>query len=200
MKKTHFIKQLEEEQKKRKKGVTLWDGVLVFVALVPARYALMSSFVYFFSNYYIYALGLIFCLGIVIYFLKKRYHLEWKAQRIIWIGVLIGSMSFLLLPQWMHFYVLEKKQICIDAKLVQKRKYGRSKDNKRMIKFDINYTADLPRQLLGFSKLKDIPDYQYDTLPPVGSPIRICGELSKVGFQYTSIKAVKSGNDEDTFR
>ena len=60
--------------------------------------------------------------------------------------------------------------------------------------FDIDYTgtAELPRELIGFSSLGGLMRYEYDELPKTGSNIKICGDISRVAYHYQYIENLDS--------
>jgi hypothetical protein len=102
---------------------------------------------------------------------------------------LVVMISFWIIPRVWHFIDTTKKEICINAKLTSKREPYGGQDG--VIWFDIRDDKIMPRELRNFNLLSNLSYDEYRDLPKKGGTIKICGEISKVGYQYTSIEAIK---------
>jgi len=186
-----FLKQIEREHEVRRKDATLFDGFLVVITIIPIGFELFSSFEYFYQNYFIYAFFSSFLLMMTLFYLIPKWiNIKFKELQYILISILILGISFFFIPKLLHYIFLPKTNQCFVATLLEKRLLGRSND-KGKIKFDIIFDKDTPSKFIGYSTLSDVPVYEYELLPKLNSKIKICGEISKVGYQYTSIEAIK---------
>lgn len=193
MKLENFLEQIEKEHEVRTKDVTLFDLVLVSVSLVPVGLELLSSFKYFYENYFIYSIaGSVILAMITFYYLPKYYEIKLKELHYFLFSIFFAGLTFFFIPKFAHIFILNKNFQCISATLVGKSFLG--SDQKGSIKFDIIYEQNTPKEFIGYHSLRDIPKDEYEQLPSHGSKINICGDLSKICFSFDYIEAVKDKN------
>jgi hypothetical protein len=188
-----YIKQIQDElqEKHSKDKSTYLDGALVLLALAPLLLETMSSFVYFYSNYILYSiLGILF--GCLFAYAIPKFFIQIKTfWYYFFIITIIISWSVWYIPKFIHIFYSTKIPICFDAKLTYKIYFPR--DESAKINFELISLVNAPRDLKKLHSVHGIPYDEYTSLPPIGSRIKICGKISKVGFGYEYIET-KAGN------
>ena len=193
MKNNKFFNNLESElqDKYKNKKISIFDGVLAVVIYFIVIYKIISSsFIFFYSNYILYAIFLfvLWCI-LLCYFFPKKWKLTVPTDVYNFLmPILALVISFWIIPRSWHYIDASKKEICIDAKLIRKLPPNNSGDG--IINFDIRYDKLLPKELISLGSLSGLSYEEYMTLPAKGSKIKICGDISKVGYTYTHIEAI----------
>jgi len=182
-------KELKEKEKKYSNDLTFFDIFIIFISfgLVILK-MLNDSQIYFYSNYiYLSLLGSVLACIILCYLLTKR--IIFSIWYYISVPVLIVTVSLWIVPKILHFTVLTTKEICIKSTIVDKywHRYG----NAGYIDFSVDHNLNIPEELLSFNELSKISEYHYKRFPKKGSKIKICGDISKVGYTYTHIETIK---------
>jgi len=162
--------------------------ILSISGIVLLLGVIYGSYIYFYTNYILYSFGALFILCSVIYLVtfRTRKSIVSVDPTVICISALIfaSMLSIWWIPKLFHYTLLERTELCINAKLISKYRLK----SIRNIRFEINSTKmELPATLLKIDTLSNIDAIEYDQLPPIGSKIQICGELSSVGFSYAYI-------------
>jgi len=147
-----------------------------------------DTFYYFYSNYagYMLVSMIVGCYTLCV-LLKK------KVQRVtfyfnISAVVLLLTFNLWLFPKVAHYLFLPKKDICMKA-ILSTKAYFYTLNETGQIEF-VLIDNNVSKKLNDYYSIVGIPKYEYDQLPPVGSKIQICGELSPVGFSYAYIDTV----------
>jgi len=181
-----------DEVPKRQRG-NHYD-FLAGLLIIASAFGMKSSLVYFYANYILYSL---LCV-IVLLFLTFYWIPKLSIYKKLSIAVLL-TMPFLYLvttiwfiPKLIHYQYIDKQYQCFNAKL--ESKWFLRSDIVGSIRFDIDYTNDLPKEMMFINFLDGLDTYQYDNLPNKGEKIRICGEISKIGFSLESVEAVRDEN------
>jgi len=193
MKTKKFLNQLEKdiEDKYRKDKVTYFDMIMAPIVFLMFSYEIsLSSYKYFYHSFVGYSvlIFLILCV-LVCNVIPKRYGdsmITGLYQLLMPLFLLM--VSFWVIPKVMHYVYFDKKEICINAKLTYKLS---ARKDEGMISFDIKYDTEIPRELISFNSISGIPFDNYISLPKIGSKIKICGDISKVGYIYTHIETIE---------
>lgn len=151
----------------------------------------LTSLTYFYANYIVYSLlGFVILLFLTFYWLPKL-SIYQKFSIAIWIVIplIYLATTIIFIPYFLHNYIIDKRYECYSAKLKRMTDVG----GIGRIYFDIDYTKDLPREMM-FVHAMDVDIYQYDNLPKKGTKIRICGEISKIGFSFDYIETASDEN------
>ena len=189
-----ILNTLKEElqQKSQKRNEPIRNTFILSISGVALFLgAIYGSYIYFYTNYILYSFGILFvlCLVICLIVFRSRKSIESIDPMVICISVLIfvSMLSIWWIPKLFHYTLLDRTELCINAKLISKYRLK----SIRNIRFEINSTkTELPATLLKIDTLSNIDVIEYDKLPPIGSKIQICGQLSKVGFSYEYIDTV----------
>jgi len=181
-------KELIGREKKYHENLTFFDIFVISISVgILILKIVYDSQIYFYSNYYYISLfGSILICIILCYFLTKNTKLSlWYY---ISMTILILTLSLWVIPKIFHYTILSSKVVCIESTIVNKywHRYG----DVGYVEFQFNNT-NIPEKLLHFNRLSKISKYDYDIFPQKGSKIKICGDISKVGYTYTHIEAIK---------
>jgi len=196
MKKVKFFKTLEQEVEGKYKDnkVTYFDMTMAVIVFLLFSYEIsLSSYIYFYNMYSGYSLimSIILCI-LVCYLIPKYYGKNFVTALFqMLMPMLILMFSFWTIPKAFHYLFLETKEICIKGELTYKLS---ARQDEGRISFDIDYLSNeiqVPRKLISFGDISGISYDEYLKLPSIGSKIKICGEMSKVGYQYNTIEEIK---------
>jgi len=173
------------------KESSIFDGFLYIFAMMNIIFVIISVFEYFYSSYIFYSLFVLIILLLLlgyIYFYKYISLLSFNSLVIL---VIVYSIWFI--PEGFHKYIIQKNFICLEAQLKSKR-FIRYNEHRGKIKFTILNKFNMPKELLFFDTFYGVPKDQYDNLPLKGSKIKICGEISKIGFSFDYVETVRDEN------
>jgi len=145
--------------------------------------------VYFYGEYLLFSIGCALILGVCFgYIIPKLFSTtlftKWYYLSILLLTI---SLSFWNIPKVLHYYFLDKKEVCITSTLTYKY-FSYTSGNVGRISFETKYRSDIRVQLLSLHSLSAVPKEVFDTLPEVGSTVQICGDISRAGFIYSDIK------------
>ena len=103
--------------------------------------------------------------------------------------ILILTLTLWIIPKFFHYTILSSNVICIESTIMNKywHRYG----DAGYVEFNFDNNSNIPQKLLHFNALSKLSKYDYDIFPSKGSKIKICGDISKVGYTYTHIEAIK---------
>ena len=151
-----------------------------------------STFSYFYDFYILYSLGLAIVVLIVFYFFIKLYNVRTFWAKYLLIPFMIFSLSLWTIPKFIHHYIFSTETLCLNATLKYKDYIHR--DDRVKIIFELDYSIQIPKQLQSFTQLDGVGGYEYNSLPKKGKKIKICGEVSKIGFSFDYVEAIKDEN------
>jgi len=183
--------ELDERASKNKLStfeVTFALGAITIIGL----YMPNNSFIYFYRHYLTYSLiGII--LGILILvMMSKRFTQKFTVLYYFSIILITIFMSIWFIPKSLHYLKNDKNNVCVEAHL--KYKGFVRYNNNGFIKFTLLDDTKLPIDLIFLKKINGLSRYDYDNLPKKGEKIRICGEISKIGFSFDYVEAVRDEN------
>jgi len=199
MKKQHLLKklkkELETENKLRPKSDfgTFFNLILLVMSFIIFMTIMINdSQIYFYQNYFLYSIfGLLFYSFIFLYLLPKGNGQKVFSQGYYISMLIIGISIFIyIVPKAWHYNFLKLDTVCFQAKLTYKY-YSYTSGEVGRISFDSIYEENIPYKIIQLSSLSAIPKDEYDSLPNIGSKIKICGDISKVGYTYTHIETIK---------
>jgi len=180
--------ELKEREKKYHDNLNIVDVFIISISLGMFIFTMTNdSQVYFYTNYgYLSLIVSIFTCIVLYYFLRKKKISKWYY---LFIPILVITLALWIIPKALHYTVLPKKSICLDSTITHKywHRYG----NAGYIEFSLYSNSKTPKELLHFDSLSNLDKYDYDLLPSKGEQIKICGNISKVGYTYTYIESVK---------
>jgi len=156
--------------------------ILVIVPFV------LTSLTYFYANYILYSLiGFIVLLFLTLYWLPKL-SIYKKFTIAIWVVIPLVYLAttIIFIPYFLHNHIIDKKYECYSAKLKRVSDVG----GIGSIYFDMDYSDNIPKEMM-FIHALDIDIFQYDNLPKKSEKIKICGEVSKIGFSLDYVEAVR---------
>lgn len=185
----NFINELKVKNNKKQ---SVLYGDIFLIGLTAALFLIKianDTQVYFYSDYFLFSTICALILGACfLYVIPKIFSAtlftKWYYLSIILLTI---SLSFWNIPKVLHYYFLDKKEVCIVSTLTYKYFSHTSGDVGR-ISFDTKYQSDIPPQLLSLHSLSAVSKGIFETLPEVGSNVQICGNLSRTGFTYSDIK------------
>jgi len=179
-----FLKQLDKElkEKSKKPDIHIKEAIPIVGSILMLLLVMSSSIILFYSVYMMYALIVSVCCALLLFWIENRYTI---GLPLIGLTMVIIVTFTLVLPILAHYILLDKKEVCFDTTL--KNKYFNVKMDGGTIHFEQNKSNT--NNTLNIDTISGIPRYEYSQLPPIGSKVKICSEISKVGYQYTSIEA-----------
>ena len=182
-------KELREREKKYHKNFTFFDTFVVSISTGTVILKILNdSQIYFYSNYgYISLFGGILMCIFLCYFVTKN--VELSTWYYFSMPILILTLSLWIIPKFFHYIILAPNVICIESTITNKywHRYG----DVGYIEFNFDNNSNIPKKLLHFNSLSKLSKYNYDIFPSKGAKIKICGDISKVGYTYTHIEAIK---------
>ena len=177
--------QLNKELKERSKkpDMPIFIAVPIVVSMIIVILITNSSFVFFYKNYLILSLFSALILLTILFVLARKYN----KLSFVGISLILILFSTHLVPLAFHYMFGEKENVCFEA-TIGGRYFSYTSGNIGWINIrDIDSDS---KNIRAISRMPGIPKYEYDQLPPAGSKIQICGQLSKVGFSYEYIDTV----------
>ncbi len=166
------------------------DVFFALICFIPISMEMYSTFVYFYKFYILYSLIAIMSIMSIFYILIKDNLIYWT--KYLFIPLMVFSLFLWTLPKLVHHYIVSTQMLCLNATLRYKDYISR--DNRVKIVFELENKIKISKQLQSFSKLDGIDGYQYNNLPKKNEKIRICGQISKIGFSFDYVEAVKDTN------
>ena len=167
--------------------------VVIFLLFIGINEVFDFTFIFFYTNYIVYTfLGTIIVSIILLKIPKilyKKRFTRWYYESTI---ILICILGIWTIPKMAHKVYFNKKNICFESQLISKR--FMNKIGNGVIKFKVLNTIKMPTSLLSFDAFYGVPEEQYNNLPKKGEKIRICGEISKIGFSFDTVEAVRDEN------
>lgn len=182
-------KELKEREKKYNEHLTFIDIFVLSISTgVVVLKILNDSQTYFYSNYaFISLLSSISMCIILCYLLIRIIKLtRWSYFALV---ILVVTINFWVIPKILHYTILSSEPMCIESTLTHKywHRYG----DAGYIEFKPKSYSSIPKELLYFNSLSKISKYDYDLLPPKGSEIKICGDITMVGYTYSYTETIK---------
>jgi len=179
---------------KKKEKVYYYDAILVVIFFLLTGIEMNLAFTHFYTNYILYSLLASVILSLVTLYIIAKLRITKNISVVPWLTIpfIYIIINIFLIPSFLHYHYCDKKYQCFNAQL--ERKYIFHKRNQISpigIQFDINYTNDLPKELMFFRHISDIDPFDYEQLPNKGKKIHICGEVSKIGFSLDYVKAMR---------
>jgi len=172
----------------------LYDSLLILMGLVPLIFEPYSSFTYFYQNYIVYSfVFILLLLFLCLYWIpQKKFSIKFSNFYDLMIPLIIVTTTLWFIPKLLHYYLIDKKNQCIKTVLTNKSYNPHGKSG--FIKFDDINAVPRIEDMIFVNSISGIDEYQYDNLPKKGEKIRICGEVSKIGFSLDYVEAVRDEN------
>lgn len=189
----NFINNLKVELKDKnnqKQRVFYRDILLIGLTVTLFIIKLANDAqVYFYRDYFLLSIGSVLILCVYFGYIVPKIFSATLFTKWYYLSILLLtiSLSFWNIPKVLHYYFLDKKEVCITSTLTYKYFSHTSGDVGR-ISFSTKYRSGIPVQLLSLHSISAVPKEVFDTLPEVGSTVQICGDISSAGFIYSDIK------------
>jgi len=170
------------------KDGTLYDQLTPVVLILLITNLYFDTFTYFYGLFYDSLTLFIILLLLWLILMQSSQRIKKSISKYLFVPSIILLLSFWTIPKIIHYYVIPKDMLCLQATLKSKRLI------KGLVSIDFTFekypTTMLPK-LQSLTTLHSIDGYQYNDLPRKGELIQICGEISKIGFSLDYVEAVR---------
>jgi len=167
-----------------KNTLIMYKGIFLVVAYLILFFVINNdSQIYFYSSFIYYSLGASVLVCLLIFYISNVGKSLWYMYCLAVASVVISS-SLWFVPKILHYTVLEKDTVCLKSTII--RKYWHRPGDVGHIGFRIDQNITIPQELISFNSLSGLSEYVYDTFPPKGSNILICGDMSRIGYTYST--------------
>jgi len=188
------LKKYNDQRINSSRNNSYKDLLLIFITIALISFEIHSPFKFFYSNYILYSLIIVvLLLFLMLYWLPKKfsskYFSGWYSSMI---PITIIYISIWFIPRVLHYLIIPSKTQCIQSTLIDKlyNDYGES----GFIKFDAINAVPRIKNMMFIDSFYGLDKDQYNNLPKKGEKIRICGEISKIGFSFDTVEAVRDEN------